>query len=68
MEDLIVYLLQNAGGITVEKIIDTLVTEYHYTPEFSRQDLRRRINYTLARYAKNVESKMGYLYWREDNE
>jgi len=67
MEDFVLIWIKSNNGITASQLVDKL------REKFGNEFLPTRIalmaiKYVLTEYSENIESIMGYLYWRENNE
>ena len=67
LEDFVLTLIKSNNGITVTQLVDKSREKFD-NEFFSLRIASITINYILIHYAKNIESIMGYLYWREDND
>ena len=67
LEDFVLTLIKSNNGITATQLVDKSREKFD-NEFFSNRIALIAINHILMQYAKNIESIMGYLYWREDND
>ena len=67
LEDFVLIWIKSNNGITVTQLVDKSKEKFN-NEFFSPRIALIAINYILTEYSENIESKMGYLYWRKDND